>query len=252
MHGISHSSGTEVPSTPTYTATWIIAAIVMFLLKYVFCVVAAMMIHNVEKNLKSSLSLGIGIQLMSTFVTCFFTSRYSKIGINIAGPDIIAAIFASSMATIITAQNSDGSYEYPQESHLPTLLFLMWLTTFSMGVIWLSIGYNKMTGIVEVLPAPVVNGFLGCIGMKVLIFSWKVGVGKPSYKLPLTWDFWRLYLPIIPIGIPLYYLKKHHIGNPLLILPIFLLAPVALFYIAATASGFRYCNKCLALLALFV
>ena len=110
----------EVPTgSASYTATWIISGFVMSLLKYVFCVVAAVMIHGHDKGrcinrplyhdraeclahegewkdgLNDFLSLGIGIQLVSTFVTCLITSRYSKIGINISGPDIIAAIFAA-------------------------------------------------------------------------------------------------------------------------------------------------------------
>ena len=112
----------EVATGAKYTATWIISGFVMSLLKYVFCVVAAVMIHGHDKGrcigqplyhdraeceghggewkagLNDFLSLGIGIQLVSTFVTCLITSKYSKIGVNISGPDIIAAIFAAAMA----------------------------------------------------------------------------------------------------------------------------------------------------------
>merc|ERR1711925_16883 len=98
-HGHGHGHCTDdIPDTWVYTATWVICAIVMTLLKYVFCVLAAVMIHGNDPGLQQYLSLGIGVQLSSTFVTCLITSRWSKIGVNISGPDIIAAIFASSMS----------------------------------------------------------------------------------------------------------------------------------------------------------
>jgi len=47
-----------------------------------------------------------------------------------------------------------------------------------------------------------------------------------------------LYAPAILLGIPLYLLKKKHIGNPMVILPAFLFLPMILFYIVAAAAGF--------------
>ena len=38
-------------------------------------------------------------------------------------------------------------------------------------------------------------------------------VGKKWYT-PSAWDFWKLFLPVPFIGLPLYYMKKHHIGSP--------------------------------------
>ena len=260
-HGHGHCSD-EIPTTAAYQATWIVCAVVMTLLKYVFCVVAAVMIHGNDPGLQKYLSVGIGVQLISTFVTCLITSRWSKIGVNISGPDIIAAIFASSMAKLITAHVLDETgaeigdaasceavheghwepavgtcYVYPTAQHMPTLLFLIWVTTFLIGAIWLVIAYKRWTHAVDYMPAPVVNGFLGCIGWKVLKYSVKVGLGKPRYKHPEQAIFWKLLSPVIAIGIPLYFLKKHHIGNPLVVLPCFLFLPVGIFYVAAAAGG---------------
>ena len=87
------------------------------------------------------------------------------------------------------------------------------------------------------MPAPVVSGFLGCIGYKVLKYAIKVSVGHVWYH-PETSHFWGFVAsPAIPIGLPLYVLKRKHIGNPMIILPAFLIVPTALFFISVAASG---------------
>ena len=79
------------------------------------------------------------------------------------------------------------------------------------------------------------HGFLGCIGWKVLKYSLKVATGKAFYEPFATWKWWLLKTPILFIGIPLYVLKKRHIGNPMATLSFFLIVPAALFYIFIAA-----------------
>jgi MFS superfamily sulfate permease-like transporter/CRP-like cAMP-binding protein/Ca2+-binding EF-hand superfamily protein len=223
-HAQSAVDTSKLPKTWAYTMTWVIDAIIMTLLKYVFCVVGAIIIHDANPLFKPSLSLGIGVQLVSTLITCVITSWKTKIGINISGPDIIAAIFAALWANTL--------YEMglPIEEALPTLLFLIFLSTLLMGLIWLLIGYKNVTRIISILPQPVVSGFLGCIGWKVLKYSWKVSTGSQYKYIFSSGTPWVLYLPAVVLGVPLYVLKKKHIGNPMVILPAFLFLPMILFY----------------------
>ena len=65
-------------------------------------VVGAVIIHDVHPHFRNALAVGIGVQLASTLVTCCITSTYSKLGINVSGPDIIAAIFAGLWAKTLT------------------------------------------------------------------------------------------------------------------------------------------------------
>lgn len=52
-----------------------------------------------------------------------------------------------------------------------------------------------------------------------------------------TWhQGWKLLLPALPIGIPLYFLKRHHV-KPLVVLPVFLFVPIILFYAGVAAVG---------------
>ena len=91
-----------LPKSCNYQLTWIVTAIVLSILKYVFCVVGAVIIHDVHPHFRNALAVGIGVQLASTLVTCCITSTYSKLGINVSGPDIIAAIFAGLWAKTLT------------------------------------------------------------------------------------------------------------------------------------------------------
>ena len=76
---------------------------------------------------------------------------------------------------------------------------------------------------------------------KVLKYSIKVSVGSEWYALggdiKFAGSFFMLLLPALPVGIPLYLLKRYHIGNPMLILPFYLLAPTVVFFIAWAATG---------------
>ena len=223
----------ELPKTCGYQLTWIIDAVVMSILKYVFCVVGAVIIHDSHKMFKQSLAIGIGVQCASTFVTCIITSGYSKLGINISGPDIIAAIFAGQWASSLTDPTNTPVVTEIQA--LPTLLFLIAMSTFIMGLVWLAIGYTGATRVVDFMPQPVVSGFLACIGWKVLKYAGKVSTGAAWYtwNVPgFTWPFFMLLLPAIPLGVPLYLLKRFHIGNPMVVLPFFLVVPMCIFWIA--------------------
>jgi hypothetical protein len=223
-----------LPSTPIYTVTWIVTAVVMSLLKYVFCVVGAVIIHDSHKLLQTSVSVGIYVQCSSTLITCLYTGRFSKIGINVSGPDIIASIFVSSW--VKTLCEGDGAI-LTEETALPTILFLMTLSTFIMGIIWFAIGHFHATKIVEYLPAPLVCGFLSCIGWKVAKYATKVSAGDSWYHAAnYFWPF-LLTIPGLFMGVPLWFLKKYHFGNPMIILPYFMLAPIIAFYICVLISG---------------
>ena len=73
------------------------------------------------------------------WVTQLIIASSSNIGVTIAGPELIAAIFQEAMAEII----DDVTYDYPERA-LPTLLFMMWLTTLGYAISWLLLGYVCM------------------------------------------------------------------------------------------------------------
>ena len=225
-----------LPSDPIYNVTWVVTALVMALLKYVFCVVGAVIIHDSHRFMQPSLAVGIGVQCSSTLITGLITGRFSKIGINVSGPDIIASIFISSWVKTLC----DGADPILSEvTALPTILFLMTASTLLMGILWFAIGYFHATKLVEFMPAPVVCGFLSCIGWKVVKYATKVSAGTSWYHTYSDENGWAFLLavPGAVMGIPLYLLKKYHIGNPMVILPFYMVAPIVVFYISVALSG---------------
>ena len=62
-----------------------------------------------------------------------------------------------------------------------------------------------------------------------------------SYTLHLyvgSWErSWLFLLPPLPIGLPLYFLKRWHFGNPTVTFPVFIVVPFVTFYLAIYLSG---------------
>jgi MFS superfamily sulfate permease-like transporter/CRP-like cAMP-binding protein len=57
-------------------------------------------------------------------------------------------------------------------------------------------------------------------------------------KMLGTWDYgWKFLLPALPIGVPMYILKRYHIGSPRNWMPAFIIIPNVLFYIVLGAEG---------------
>ena len=158
--------GTTPPPKPCgscgYQIRWMMSGLFIALLKYVFAITCAHMIHESEDVFKPSISIGVNIQLMCMVVSQLMLAPFTNIGVTIGGPDVVAAIFASAEAHII----AEETHDHPEKA-LPTLLFCMGLTTFCCSVVWLLIGYFKAARIVDYMPVCVVCGFLGCLAYKV-------------------------------------------------------------------------------------
>jgi sulfate permease, SulP family len=232
IRGEDHDAKPTLPVGWQYQMRWIVDVFVLGFLKYIFCMVGAIIIHDDKatyKMFRESLAIGVGVQCSSTLITCLITSKLSKIKINISGPDIIACLFVVNWAKVLT--------KYPQEQAVPTLTFLIFLSTFLMGFVWYILGYIGATRIVQFLPEPVVNGFLGCIAWKVLKYAGKVALGRQETEL-VPWIM--LFVSLI-LGTTLFFLKREHFfqkyGGAMVILPTFLFAPLIVFYIVFLAIG---------------
>ena len=233
--GLEEAHKEEVlPKTWEYTAKWVIDGIVMGFLKYIFCIVAAVIIHDDKytgDTFRDSIGIGIALQCSSTLITCLYTAYFSEVRINISGPDIIAALFVVNWAKTLSK-----SKDYSKEEALPTLLFLIWFSTFVMGIIWLFCGLFRLTKIISFFPEPVVNGFLGCIAWKVLKYAGKIALGDQydTFGTPLTFGMMLLALVL---GSALFALKKRYHHLAMYILPAFLFIPLSLFWIIVAISG---------------
>jgi hypothetical protein len=53
-----------------------------------------------------------------------------------------------------------------------------------------------------------------------------------------AWEHsWRLFLPALALGVPLYLCKRRHWGRPMYMFPAFILIPVGIFYVGLAAAG---------------
>ena len=210
---------------------WVFSGVINGLFKLIFCVIYGSLIVDAAPNLlKDKLPIIIGTQLATAFVTNLFTARYSSVGAMITGPDIVHALVMKTM-TITVAQITDD----PQVA-LSTVLFLMCFSSFIVSLTWLTVAHFRLSVVIDFFPISVVTGFLGCIGYKVLKEAIHTAVGVYWYD-PSSAGFWRLLLPALPAGIPLYILKRFHIGDPKISMVFFTLAPPVIFFAAQAWSG---------------
>jgi len=108
---------------------------------------------------------------------------------------------------------------------------------------------------VQFVPACVLAGFLAVIGVKIMLkaidaatsyhvdFAIKIGCTTSAGKSCAfeDWehtatafgcvDFWTHLLPAVPYGLSIYLMKKYHVMNPLVLLPLMLGVPLILFYV---------------------
>ena len=73
-------------------------------------------------------AVGVGVQTVSAFITCITTAHFSAVGVSIAGPDIIAALFFQSMAAIIAEEvraDADSSPPPPCPALIQSALQLL-------------------------------------------------------------------------------------------------------------------------------
>jgi SulP family sulfate permease len=210
---------------------WIISGIVNGLLKLFFCIVFATLVHEAApKLLKGALPVLVGTQLSSTLITCLVTAKYSTVGASIAGPDIIHALVLATMTGTVAQNTSD-----PDEA-LATVLFLICFTGACISLTWIVVARYKLMVVIDFFPVAVVTGFLGCVGYMVLKEAAHIAVG-PFWYHPLSSHFWLLLLPALPVGIPMFVLKRFHIGSPLVSMPYYMFAPMIIFFISVASTS---------------
>jgi len=210
---------------------WMISGLVNGVLRILFCYAFATIIHESAGDLlKDSVGIGVGVQLVSAFITCTTTALWSTVGASIGGPDIIQALLLASMGNIISEQTDD------KDVALATILFLTSLTTLLIAINWLLISRFYLIAVVDYFPISFVTGFLGCIGYKALTEAVHISVNR-QFRNAGNPTFWNLLLPAIPVGLSLFFFKKYRIGFPVLIYSFCLSTPVIIFFVALYASS---------------
>ena len=238
------------------------------MLMFVFCCVFASLIFEACGETADFVPVGVSMHTITVFIVGGLSTMMSSLPCSIAGPDVNPALFFAIMAeTIVTkiegtcssshggghddsghhrrflggtaaTGNSTASFGNSEEA-ASTIIFVIMMCTLILSVTFFMLGYFNATRVVQFVPSCVLSGFLAVVGYKIMLKAIDAATGAHiSLELShivvkpiITGDFWLKLLPAIPLGVTIYYLKKHHIGNPLIMLPTLLGVPLIIFYI---------------------
>ena len=124
------------------------------------------------------------------------------------------------------------------EALLATVLALIIMSSMFFGTFVYVLGRLKVSRGVQLVPGSVLAGFMASIGYLVVLKALKTAIPHEAWELgPGVWAFWMYFLPSIPIGVLMYLQKRWHVGSPVVLLPIILLVPLAIFFGVVYGTG---------------
>ena len=183
-------------------------------------VFASVMFGEIEA-LEDHTTLGLTLSLISVFFSCIITSTLTNAPAIISGPNINSVVQFAAMGEIL-AETLSG------DVLLSTYLFTICMTTLFISLISFTIGIFQLHNILEYIPMPVLNGFLGCIGYKIVVAAVKTALGKRIYS-PDSIEFWYMLLLALVLGCSLYGMKFTSVPSYIYI-AIFFSIPCVFFY----------------------
>ena len=173
--------------------------------------------------------------LAGTALSGLIIGLFSRFYCNLSGAQdesaAILAAFASGLA---------GMGVIDEGAAISTMFMVIVLSTASFGLVLLLLGILKWGKYTQLIPYPVVGGFLAGVGMLMLSATIKFlsGVTVTMDSLPqfLSWEMTLRWLPSL-IAASLLYWGMNRIRSVLL-LPIGLVCVLVLFYTVAGALSF--------------
>ncbi len=187
--------------------------------------------------LSSHLGLGIGMAIFSTAVIAIVAALTSSFGGTIAtplaAPTAVLAVMAAELAAALPASTP------PMEVFL-TVLAAIAIGSLFTGSLLLFLGRYRLGGVLQVVPYPVVGGFMAGTGW--LLVRGAIQVATDS---DLTWQTLNLvfqmsvlwhWLPGLGLGILLYLVTRRY--KHYLVMPGMLLGSAVIFYLVLWCLNF--------------
>jgi sulfate permease, SulP family len=173
--------------------------------------------------------------LAGTALSGLIIGLFSRFHCNLSGAQdesaAILAAFASGLASMGVIDEGAA---------ISTMFTVIVLSTASFGLVLLLLGILKWGKYTQLIPYPVVGGFLAGVGILMLsaTIQFLSGVTVTMHSLPqfLSWEMTLRWLPSL-IAASLLYWGMNHIRSVLL-LPIGLVCVLVLFYTVAGALSF--------------
>lgn len=123
------------------------------------------------------------------------------------------------------ANNMVGCSSYHAELQATTV-FTVTVSSAILGILFICLGRFRLTHFISYVPTNIMEAFLSCVGYKVFKYGLKFCNYDP-----------RQFLPAACIGVPLYFMKALHVGNPAIVIPSMLVVPLGLFYTILYGTG---------------
>lgn len=267
-----HAHKEKAPSVLTAFA----AAVINFLLMFGLCCAYGMIMFEHDWNAQHR-GLAVKMNLSTAFFVGLLLAFFSKVPVAIGGPDLNPVVFLGMFISTIAeelakehnltypdvgsrrlfeADECDSSMpeqflrflaakksdvEFCTGSHLlahaedcrnyhlelrATAIFAVAFSSAVLGILYFCLGRFKLTGFVSYVPANIMEAFLSCVGYKVFKYALLFCNYEP-----------KQFIPAACIGVPLYFVKALHVGNPAIVIPTMLLVPLAIFYTLLYATG---------------
>lgn len=186
-------------------------------------------------DLGQFLPRGIGIMLLGTAIVTIIIALTSSL-VNMVGvpqdtPAALMALMAAGVAATLKGQGSEAVYS--------TAVGAIMLGSLLTGVLFIILGWFKLSGFARYVPYPVVGGFLAGTGYLLVKGSMSVLTDIPFsfanafrfFETPALWN----WLPGILFGFVLLLVLRRF--SHFLILPGSLILALILFYLFLLTSG---------------
>lgn len=186
-------------------------------------------------DLSQFLPRGIGIMLLGTVIVTIIIALTSSL-VNMVGvpqdtPAALMALMTAGVAATLRGQDPEAVYS--------TAVGAIMLGSLLTGILFLILGWFKLSGFARYVPYPVVGGFLAGTGYLLVKGSLGVLVDIPLsftnaskiFEAPILWN----WLPGILFGLALLLVLRRF--SHFLILPGSVILAMVLFYVLLFVSG---------------
>jgi len=242
---------------PPSVANVLASGVINYLLMFGLCCAYGMIMFD-DVNAKHR-GLAVKMNLCTAMVVGVLLAWKCGINVAIGGPDLNPAVFLGGfVATIAEDIAAQKGLEYPDkyrrlgpgggkevkfctgahevmfkmecneyhEELRATVVFAVLVSSAALGLMFFLSGRLHLTRYASYVPTCVMEAFMSCVGYKVFKYALKFC----SYEA-------RQFIPAAAIGVPLYFIKAYHIGNPAIVIPMMLFIPLGMFYIIVFGSG---------------
>jgi len=244
-----HPHGHDHTEKASSVFTALASALVNYLLMFGLCCAYGMIMFSDDHN-QQHRALSVKMNLATAFIIGLLLAVASGVPVAIGGPDltpvVFLGVFVDKMATHIAGElgleyPTDGARrlapssaaEFCTGGHLSThveacdayhrqlratAIFATAVSSAALAALFLAMGRFRFSRHVSYLPTSIMEAFLSCVGYKVFMYALKFCNYRPEQ-----------FLIAVCVGVPLYFLKSLHVGNPALILPVGFVIPLLIF-----------------------